>query len=30
MNGGRRDAEDRLSKVIWAWEQIKVSRNFPA
>ncbi|MDF2231985.1 J domain-containing protein [Albimonas sp. CAU 1670] len=30
MNGGRRDAEDRLSKVIWAWEQIKTSRNFPA
>ena len=30
MNGGRRDDEDRLSRVIWAWEQIKASRNFPA
>ena len=30
MNGGSREAEDRLSKVIWAWEQIKISRNFPA
>ena len=29
MNGGRRDDEARLSEVVWAWEQIKVSRSFP-
>ncbi len=28
MNGGRRDDEARLSEVVWAWEQIKVSRSF--
>ncbi len=29
LNGGRRDEEERLARVIWAWEQIKSSRNFP-
>ncbi|MCB1375499.1 MAG: DnaJ domain-containing protein [Rhodobacteraceae bacterium] len=28
MNGGRRDDEARLAEVVWAWEQIKVSRSF--
>lgn len=28
MNGGIRDDEDRLQEVVWAWEQIKVSRSF--
>ncbi len=28
LNGGRRDDEDRLTEVVWAWEQIKVSRLF--
>lgn len=28
MNGGNRDDEDRLQEVVWAWEQIKDSRNF--
>ncbi len=28
MNGGRRDDEARLSEVVWAWEQIKISRSF--
>jgi hypothetical protein len=28
MNGGRRDDEARLSEVVWAWEQVKASRNF--
>jgi hypothetical protein len=28
MNGGRRDDEARLAEVVWAWEQIKASRNF--
>ncbi len=28
MNGGRRDDEERLQQVIWAWEQIRESRNF--
>ena len=28
LNGGRRDDEERLSHVIWAWEQLKSSRNF--
>jgi DnaJ-domain-containing protein 1 len=30
MNGGKRDDEERLSEVVWAWEQIKVSRLFRA
>jgi hypothetical protein len=29
MNGGKRDDEDQLSEVVWAWEQIKMSRSFP-
>jgi curved DNA-binding protein CbpA len=29
MNGGKRDEEARLTEVLWAWEQIKDSRNFP-
>ena len=28
MNGGNRSDEDRLQEVVWAWDQIKVSRNF--
>jgi len=28
LNGGRRDDEDRLTEVVWAWEQIKASRLF--
>ena len=28
MNGGRRDDEDRLTEVVWAWDQIKTSRSF--
>ena len=28
MNGGNRDDEDRLQEVVWAWDQIKESRNF--
>ena len=28
MNGGDRTEEDRLQKVVWAWDQIKDSRNF--
>ncbi len=28
MNGGKRDDEDRLAEVVWAWEQIKASRSF--
>jgi hypothetical protein len=28
MNGGNRDDEDRLQEVVWAWDQIKDSRNF--
>ncbi len=28
MNGGNRADEDHLQKVVWAWDQIKVSRNF--
>ena len=28
MNGGRRDDEDRLAEVVWAWDQIKDSRSF--
>lgn len=30
MNGGRRDDEDRLREVVWAWDQIKGSRSFKA
>ncbi|MFW5881845.1 MAG: DnaJ domain-containing protein, partial [Roseicyclus sp.] len=29
MNGGDRREEARLRRVLWAWDQIKVSRNFP-
>jgi hypothetical protein len=28
MNGGNRADEDRLQEVVWAWDQIKDSRNF--
>ena len=28
MNGGQRGDEDRLQEVVWAWEQLKDSRNF--
>jgi len=28
MNGGNREDEDRLQEVVWAWDQIKESRNF--
>ena len=28
MNGGDRSHEDQLSEVVWAWDQIKSSRNF--
>ena len=28
MNGGKRDDEDRLQEVVWAWDQLKVSRSF--
>ncbi len=28
MNGGDRSQEDQLAEVVWAWDQIKVSRNF--
>lgn len=27
LNGGRRDDEERLAEVVWAWEQIKGSRS---
>jgi len=30
MNGGNRDDEDRLQQVVWAWDQIKISRSFKA
>lgn len=30
MNGGNRDDEGRLQEVVWAWDQIKVSRLFKA
>ncbi len=30
MNGGAREDEDRLQEVVWAWDQIKDSRNFQA
>ncbi|PIE18385.1 MAG: molecular chaperone DnaJ [Proteobacteria bacterium] len=29
MNGGDRSQEEQLSEVVWAWDQIKASRNFP-
>ncbi|RME17663.1 MAG: molecular chaperone DnaJ [Alphaproteobacteria bacterium] len=28
MNGGDRSQEEQLQQVVWAWEQIKESRNF--
>ncbi len=28
MNGGDRGHEEQLQEVVWAWEQIKASRNF--
>ena len=28
MNGGRRDDEERLAEVVWAWEQIRSSLSF--
>lgn len=28
MNGGNRADEDRLQEVVWAWEQVRISRNF--
>ena len=28
MNGGDRSHEEQLSEVVWAWDQIKDSRNF--
>ena len=28
MNGGKRDDEERLQEVVWAWDQIKSSRSF--
>lgn len=28
MNGGDRSQEEQLTEVVWAWEQIKTSRNF--
>jgi len=28
MNGGDRSDEERLQEVVWAWDQIKDSRNF--
>ena len=28
MNGGNRAHEEQLQEVVWAWEQIKVSRHF--
>ena len=30
LNGGRRDDEERLAEVVWAWDQIKGSRSFKA
>ncbi|NAZ35377.1 J domain-containing protein [Rubellimicrobium sp. CFH 75288] len=29
MNGGDRSQEEQLSEVVWAWDQLKDSRNFP-
>lgn len=28
MNGGDRSQEEQLSEVVWAWDQVKSSRNF--
>ncbi|MBL4812140.1 MAG: J domain-containing protein [Rhodobacteraceae bacterium] len=28
MNGGDRSQEEQLSEVVWAWDQVKTSRNF--
>ena len=28
MNGGDRSQEEQLQEVVWAWDQIKISRNF--
>ena len=28
MNGGDRSQEDQLQQVVWAWDQLKVSKNF--
>jgi hypothetical protein len=28
MNGGDRSQEEQLSEVVWAWDQLKESRNF--
>ncbi|MBL4807151.1 MAG: J domain-containing protein [Rhodobacteraceae bacterium] len=28
LNGGRRDDEEKLTEVVWAWEQVKISRVF--
>jgi len=28
MNGGDRSHEDQLTEVVWAWDQIKISRSF--
>lgn len=28
MNGGDRSQEEQLTQVVWAWDQIKTSRNF--
>ncbi len=28
MNGGDRSQEEQLSEVVWAWDQIKVSKHF--
>jgi hypothetical protein len=28
MNGGDRSQEEMLQEVVWAWDQLKDSRNF--
>ena len=28
INGGDRSQEEQLQQVVWAWDQIKESRNF--
>ena len=28
MNDGKRDDEERMTEVVWAWEQISKSRRF--
>ena len=28
MNGGDRSQEEQLAEVVWAWDQLKASRNF--